>query len=323
MWFPAGEMVIKEKDHEPDWSDRSVSRKKVRMVEFFPKDEKKQSFSLSGGRYPNLFDFEFWWSMQRTRKNVSAKQHRIVSRFAKNHESLFFSRSGIRAFKVCSFAPIRSKPQRTYNPLKEDVNPEGSDMPMLLMNISKADREKWQELKNRLVTFGKASGLFTDIDVRKLGQSMGDPFQLQVKVQGPKANLVDVGYGVNQVLPILVRIFNTPRPTTFLMQQPEVHLHPKGQAELSSLLIDVVEHKGHKFVIETHSDCMINRVRIEIMKGKIRPEDVSLIYLASEGNRVRTYNIQFDKQANVSGAPSGYREFFLKEADALLGLGED
>ncbi len=321
---PSGEMVIKEKDHDPDWSDRSVvSRKKVRMVELFSKDDKKLSISFSGVRYPNLFNFEFWWSMRQSRKNVSAKEHRIVSRFAKHLQPFFYEKEGIRAFKVSSFAPIRSKPQRTYNPLKEDVNPEGSDMPMLLMNISKADKENWQELKDRLVTFGKASGLFTDIDVRKLGQSMGDPFQLQVRVQGPKANLVDVGYGVNQLLPILVRIFNALGRMTFLMQQPEVHLHPKGQAELSSLLIDIVKQRGHKFVIETHSDCMINRARIEIMKGTIKPEDVSLIYLASEGNRVRPYNIQFDGQANMSGEPSGYREFFLKEADALLGLGED
>lgn len=323
MVVAGGELVVKEKDYEPALSDKSVdSRSNDRIVEIFPKEGKKQRFDLRGDKYPNPVGFEFWWWRLLDRKNVSAKDREFydcVEKFGLH----FLQNSQICTFDVYSFAPLRSKPQRTYNPLKEDVSPEGSDMPMLLMNMSKADKDKWQELKNRLVTFGKASGLFTDIDVRKLGQSMGDPFQLQVRVQGPKANLVDVGYGVNQLLPILVRIFNALGRMTFLMQQPEVHLHPKGQAELSSLLIDIVKQRGHKFVIETHSDYMINRARIEIMKGTIKPEDVSLIYLASEGNRVRPYNIQFDKQANVSGAPSGYREFFLKEADALLGLGED
>ena len=142
-----------------------------------------------------------------------------------------------------SFAPIRSKPQRTYNPLKGDANPEGGDVPMVLMNMSRTDERGWKALKENLIAFGKSSGLFTDISVRRLGNSMGDPFQLRVKVNGPRANVIDVGYGVNQLLPILVRLFNADEDVVFLMQQPEVHLHPKGQAELSSLLATLVKEK--------------------------------------------------------------------------------
>ena len=219
-----------------------------------------------------------------------------------------------------SFAPIRSKPQRTYDPLKETTSPEGSDIPMALMNMFRADEKAWKELKENLTEFGKSSGLFTDIHVRRLGKSMGDPFQLQIKVKGPKANMIDVGYGVNQLLPILVRMFNSNPRTTFLMQQPEVHLHPRGQAELSSLLVDLVRQREHKFIVETHSDYMVNRARIEIMSGRIAPEDVSLIYLEPSGNSVKVHNIRFDGQANLLDAPNGYRDFFLHESDKLLGF---
>ena len=191
-------------------------------------------------------------------------------------------------------------------------------MPMVLMNLSKSNQERWQQLKDRLEAFGKASGLFTEIGVRKLGRSANDPFQLQIKVRGPKGNLMDVGYGVNQILPILVRIILT-RHGRFLLQQPEVHLHPKGQAELTSLLSDLTK-EGESFVVETHSDAMIDRARIEIMKEALRPEDVSLIYLEPAGNKVKVHNIGFDKQANMIGAPDSYREFFLKEGDKLLGF---
>ena len=149
---------------------------------------------------------------------------------------------------------------------------------------------------------------------------MGDPFQLQIKVNGPRANVIDVGYGVNQLLPILVRLFNADSEMAFLMQQPEVHLHPKGQAELSSLLAALVKQRGHRFVIETHSDAMINRARIEIMNKRIKPDDVSLIYLEPAGNSVNVHNIGFDEQANLLGAPNGYRDFFLNESDKLLGF---
>ena len=223
-----------------------------------------------------------------------------------------------------SFAPIRSKPQRTYNPLDENISPEGSDVPVVLRNISRTDPKAWNELKERLVEFGQSSGLFTDIHVRRLGKSVGDPFQLQIKVRGPKVNMIDVGYGVNQSLPILARLMTSEKifgeRIIFLMQQPEAHLHPKGQAELSSLMVDFIKRRKHNFIIETHSDYMIDRARIEIMNGKILPEDVSLIYLEPKGNHVEVHNITFDEQANLLGVPPGYREFFLKESDRLLGF---
>ena len=220
-----------------------------------------------------------------------------------------------------SIAPIRSKPKRTYNPLKETKTPEGSEIPMVLMNLSTSSKRKWQTLRKRLVNFGKASGLFSDITMRKMGSSKSDPFQLQIKVRGPKTNLIDVGYGVSQVLPILVRVL-TEQNAKFLLQQPEVHLHPKGQAELASLLVEINKRNKNSFVIETHSDYMIDRVRIEIIKGNLNPEDVSLIYLKPVGNKVRTFNISFDAQANMIGRPPGFREFFLKESRELLFFGK-
>ena len=152
---------------------------------------------------------------------------------------------------------------------------------------------------------------------------MGDPFQLQIQVREQKSNLIDTGYGISQLLPILVRLLDAPRSVRFLMQQPEVHLHPKGQAELSSLLISLRKQRHHHFIVETHSDAMIDRARIEIMKGNISPEDVSLIYLEPKGNSIDVHNIKFDEQANLMGEPSGYRDFFLKESNKLLGFTED
>ncbi len=221
---------------------------------------------------------------------------------------------------IYSFAPIRSKPQRTYNPLLEDMLPDGSDVPMIMLNLARVREDLWESLKTSLMEFGKSSGLFSDVGIRKLGASSGDPFQLQIKVRGPMVNLIDVGYGVSQILPILVHILSDQNNAVFLMQQPEVHLHPKAQAELSSLIIELIKRNGNEFVLETHSDHMINRARIEIMNSKIAPEDVSLIYLEPVGNKVRVHNIQFDKQANLLGAPQGYRDFFINESDRLLGF---
>ena len=226
-----------------------------------------------------------------------------------------------------SFAPLRSKPKPIYYPEREVEDAEGSEMPMVLRNMSRFDSNRWEKIRKELITFGNASGLFQDISVRKLGNSTNDPFQLQVKARGPKVNIIGVGYGVNQLLPILVCILRREkhwrrelRDSAFLIQQPEVHLHPKGQAELASLLIALSQKLKHSFVVETHSDYMIDRARIEIRKGNIRPEDVSLIYLEPKQRSVKAHNISFDRMGNLVGTPTHYGEFFLKETDRLLGF---
>ncbi len=235
-----------------------------------------------------------------------------------------------REMSVFSTSPVRSRPKRTYDPTREFDDPEGSDVPMHLMRIEATEKKNWEALKTQLVEFGRNSGLFENIDVKNFGSSLGAPFQLQVKVRGPKANINDVGYGVSQILPILVQILNPnisknaqrdPTQSFFsLLQQPEIHLHPKAQAELSSLLVKLANKGNQSFIVETHSDYMIDRARIEIIRGNIRPQDVSLIYFEPKGNIVKVHNIGFDKMANMVGVPSHYGEFFLKESKRLLGF---
>ena len=226
---------------------------------------------------------------------------------------------------VFSTFPVRSRPKRTYDPTREFKDPEGSDVPMLLMRTEISQKDNWEMLKQQLVEFGVSSGLFQNIKIKNFGR--GGPFQLQFKIRGPNANITDVGYGVSQILPILVHVLNSdtsPRSykgmTYFLLQQPEVHLHPKAQAEFSSLLAKLANRGNQSFIVETHSDYMIDRARIEIRKGNIRPEDVSIIYFEPKGNIVKAHNIAFDKMGNMESVPPHYRDFFLKESKRLMGF---
>lgn len=234
----------------------------------------------------------------------------------------------MRDISVFSTSPIRSRPKRTYDPTRIFDDPEGSDVPMRLMRAQATQKEEWKTLKERLVEFGERSGLFQNIEIKNLGRSMGTPFQLKVKVRGPNANIIDVGYGVSQILPILVQILDPPsisghmmveRPF-FLLQQPEVHLHPRAQAELSSLLAAIASKGRRSFIIETHSDYMIDRARIEIRNRTISPDKVSLIYLEPKGQTVKVHNITFDRAGNMNSVPPHFREFFLKETDRLMGF---
>ncbi len=224
---------------------------------------------------------------------------------------------------LVSIAPLRAKRQRTYDPIRETSSSEGAHVPMRMMRLARDGKGEWKNLHDDLVAFGKESGMFSDVRVRgPQGQHMSDPFQLQFKVRsGIHSNIVDVGYGVSQSLPILVDISSS-KSTTFLLQQPEVHLHPRGQAELASLFVKSARSHHNRFLIETHSDYIIDRVRIDVRSGKLAAKDVSILYFEPNGTSVEIHNIQLDESGNLLNVPTGYRDFFAKETDRLLGFDE-
>ena len=278
-------------------------------------------FIISGGF--TIIDFGLRFSMTRLIEKDSKQLNHAEKSFLK----FFMNKNmsvGSSLFPVpysFSIGPIRSEPRRTYDPLGTTLTPQGEEIPNILRVVKVSNKRKWNNLKGELVKFGELSGLFSDIDVRTLSESPSDPFQLKIQAKGRESNLIDVGYGVSQVLPILVHSILA-KGKKFLVQQPEVHLHPKAQAELASLLVNSASKRKNEnsFIIETHSDYMIDRVRIEIMKGNISPKDVSLIFLESVEDKVAVHNIEFDRQANLKFEPEGYGKFFQKETDDLIGL---
>jgi hypothetical protein len=220
-----------------------------------------------------------------------------------------------------AFAPIRTSPRRTYDPVSFEPEPEGSHVPMFMANLARDPRpEKWAALQLEIEEFGNASGLFQKIEVVQKGKKESDPFQIAVRSEGVMRNLVDVGYGVSQVLPLIVDILSrAKRYDRFLIQQPEVHLHPKAQAELGSFFAQKVRQKM-KFMVETHSDHLTDRIRMEVRKGTIAASDVSIVYFENGKKGGRIYNIEIDDEGNILDSPPSYRQFFMTEERALLGI---
>ena len=223
-------------------------------------------------------------------------------------------------------APVRSRPYRTYDPSNLAKDSEGDHVPHLLANMSlQASSRQWQETRRQLETFGKDSGLFDEIKIRRLGARSSDPFQLQVRkfgasTKGPMRNIIDVGYGVSQVLPVLVELFREDSATAFLLQQPEVHLHPSAQAALGTLFCRAAA-AGRKLVVETHSDHLMDRVRMDVRDGTtdLRPEDVSILFFERRNLGVRIHSLRVDSEGNIVDAPSSYRRFFMTETHRSVG----
>ncbi len=223
-------------------------------------------------------------------------------------------------------APVRSKPRRTYDPTRATIDPEGDYVPMYLAQVFAQDKQRWADLKQKLEDFGSQTELFNEIFIKRLGKKGSGPFQVQIRkfgsrLKGPRRNLIDVGYGVSQALPIITEILRAGAPRIFLLQQPEVHLHPSAQAAMGSIFCNVASAK-RQLIIETHSDHLIDRVRMDVrdQKTNLTAKDVSILYFERKQLSVRIHSIKLDNRGNIHGEPNGYRRFFMEETRRALGF---
>ncbi len=226
---------------------------------------------------------------------------------------------------VFASAPIRSKPRRTYDPSGIKQDPEGTYMPMYLANLYFRYPEKWQKLKKMLTAFGRDSQLFDEIIVKPYGETEADPFQLQIResgggMDGSVRNLIDVGYGISQILPIIAELLRNSTKSIFLLQQPEVHLHPRAQAAFGGLLCQVA-NSDSQLLVETHSDYILDRIMIDIRdrKCRLQPEDVSILFFERSGTSSKIHSLRLDEKGEIQDAPDVYRKFFMEEMKSFLG----
>ncbi len=163
---------------------------------------------------------------------------------------------------------------------------------------------------------GDVLGLWRTVSVEPVPSGPG--VQILVDTPHGRFNLMDVGYGVHSLLEVLGTLYKSAPDTVLLLQQPEIHVHPRAQAALAEWMV----RSGRSFVIETHSDHVVDRFRICVMKELLDPDDLSIVYFEpnTDGSSSTIHSISVDPQGNLHGEPKGYRKFFLQETKSLLGF---
>ena len=223
------------------------------------------------------------------------------------------------AESIVWFAPIRTEPRRTYDEFRFDFTSEGSHTPYLIRKILDSHRLA-RRFRKFMSTFGHDSALLDSISIQDFGHKPTSPFGLNIVLNQQPLNVVNVGYGVSQCLPLVVELFARGKYRWFSMQQPEIHLHPKAQAALGDMFYQVAADKNQNFLIETHSDYVIDRFRLKLKHSdKKIPAQVLFFERTPSGNKVTPINIGETGEYS-SDQPKRFREFFIKEELRLLGL---
>lgn len=126
------------------------------------------------------------------------------------------------------------------------------------------------------------------------------------KRTGTNVTPVDVGFGISQILPVIVEGI-AGRSNVICVDQPEVHLHPRLQAEVADLLIETRNKK--QWIVETHSELLARRIQTRIAEGVIDPDEVSILYVDqhAEGSQIQILEIDRDGDW-VDEWPTGFFE---------------
>lgn len=199
----------------------------------------------------------------------------IALRPAQLVQGLEFSARNVLS-RLSPIGPFRQPASRLYT--HAGVNPRGVGrqgelvVDMLRMNASTLERTNdWL----------KAFGIHHRVKLRALGRR-SDVYEVRLRDTrrggGLDVAFSDVGFGISQMLPIVVQCVAT-RHNIITIEQPEVHIHPRLQAEIGNLLVDCVRRNGHQFIVETHSEHLILRLRRLVREGKVKPADISVIYV--------------------------------------------
>lgn len=128
-----------------------------------------------------------------------------------------------------------------------------------------------------------------------------------------------VGFGLTYSLPILVACLASPAGALLLIENPEAHLHPQGQAKMGELL-SLCAADGVQILVETHSDHVLNGIRLAVKKELLKASDVRLCYfkrdVASGDCSAELPSILPDGQ--LSNWPEGFFDQWEKSLDTLL-----
>ena len=132
-------------------------------------------------------------------------------------------------------------------------------------------------------------------------------------------SLTDVGFGVSQVLPVLVLLYYVPEGSTVLMEQPEIHLHPAVQSDLADLMLNVADVRNVQIVVESHSEHLMRRLQRRVAEQQASSEDVKLYFVSSKRGRAQASDPLLNEWGEIENWPEKFFGDEMGEIAAITG----
>lgn len=228
--------------------------------------------------------------------------------------------------------PLREYPRRQYiwgGGEPEDVGHRGELVVDALLASRSRGRQNYRGYRRRRVTLEehiadwlRTLGLIHKFTVEEIERG-GNLYRVRVQVRknSEPVLITDVGFGVSQLLPVIVLCFYVPRGSIVLLEQPEIHLHPAVQAGLADILIQAVQARGLQIIVESHSEYLLQRLQRRIAEAVIEPNDVALYFCELRDGRSTLLPLEVDVLGNVINWPDGFFGDSFEEMAAMAEAG--
>jgi predicted ATPase len=207
--------------------------------------------------------------------------------------------------------PIRETPKRTYlwtGAAPSNVGKAGENtIAALLAARVGGNKVDGIPLENYLAEKLKDLGLIDSFRLEELREGT-NIFRVLVRrtPESPEVSLTDVGFGVSQVLPVLVLCYYVPEGSTILLEQPELHLHPSVQSGIADIFIDAYQKRGVQIILESHSEHLLRRLQRRIAEEAILTSDVNLYFCRLEHGESKLESLEIDEYGQIHNYPTDF-----------------
>ncbi|PVZ70660.1 DUF3696 domain-containing protein [Pelagibaculum spongiae] len=209
----------------------------------------------------------------------------------------------ISAHGIVYLSAYRSRLKRFYYQGQKGFHTVGINgehaIPLIISSLS---NDSGTDLIDFLSYWLNKMGVADKIEARNAFGS----YEILIHRDGIAANILDVGIGVAQVLPVLVQTYLMPERTTLIFEEPEIHLHPKAQALLADLFLEVSKERNVQFLVETHSEHLFRRLQTRVAEQKASADDCALYFVEREGAEAKLKDLKLDQFGRVAEWPKNF-----------------
>jgi predicted ATPase len=192
----------------------------------------------------------------------------------------------------------------------------GREEPVLdSLALDSKNKTRLHQVGQRMQTFFPGCGL----DLQQVVNANAITLGLRVSADTDFNRPINVGFGLTQVFPIIVAALSAKEGDMLLIENPEVHLHPAGQALMGEFLADVAR-AGIQVIVESHSDHVLNGVRRSVKTARLKPEQVVIHFFRPRSTEIaQVVSPQLDRLGNIDAWPEGFFDQFDKDMNYFAG----
>ena len=217
---------------------------------------------------------------------------------------------------VYFLGPTRVHPQRLYH--WEMAHPEEIDLwgnkavdallSARVRQLTTAHNGKKVSLEERISKWLQKLELAHSFWLGPIGNLTDNNYEIRIQKtpNSAEVTLADMGHGVSDVFPLLVHCCYVPEGSTLILEQPGIHLHPKAQADLADLLIEVITERNLQILIESHSEHLLTRLQRRIAEEKISLDQTALYFCRNIDGESTKERLEVTESGDIKNWPEDF-----------------